>query len=117
MPEHILVAIYGLLLAEIVLLFASNVAFLGLLRWRHANVWRSLGSPWFSLMHRFQRPGTREFTRYVRNRHYRKLPDPLTRYVGSLVQFQLRFGPWVIITLCVMALIVIWAVSRFRHVS
>jgi hypothetical protein len=50
---RILVEVYGLLLAEMALLITSSVAFLLLLRWRHADVWRSLGSPWFSYMQSF----------------------------------------------------------------
>ncbi len=116
MPVRILIAVYGLLLAEMALLITSSVAFLLLLRWRHADVWRSLGSPWFSYMQSFLKPSAKKYTRYIRNRHYRELSDPLSRHVGGLMQFQLRFGPWVIIALCVVAGIVMWA-SRFGHVS
>jgi hypothetical protein len=109
MPERILLAVYGLLLAEVVLLIASSVAFLVLLRWRHANIWRSLGSPWFSYMKSFLKPSAKQYTGYIRNRHYRQLPDPLSRHVGGLMLFQLRFGPRVIITLCVVGGVVLWA--------
>ena len=116
MAVRILVAVYALLLAEMALLLASSVAFLLLLRWRHADVWRSLGSPWFSYMRSSLKPSAKKYTRYIRNRHYRELPDPLSRSVGGLMQFQLRFGAWVIITLCIVSGIVMW-VSRFGHVS
>jgi hypothetical protein len=116
MPVRILLAIYGLVLTEFVLLIASSVAFLCLLRWRHTTIWRSLGSPWFSYMQSFLKPRTREFARYIRNGHYHKLPDSLTRHVGGLMQFQLRFGAWILITLGVVGMIVMWA-SRFADVS
>jgi hypothetical protein len=116
MPERVLFAFYGLLLTEVALLITSSVAFLALLRWRHANVWRSIGSPWFSFMQSFLKPSTKKYTQYVRNRHYRQLSDPLSRRLGGLVQFQLRFGPWVIITLSLLVGIVLWA-SRSSHVS
>jgi hypothetical protein len=114
--ERVLLVIYGLLLAEFVLLLVSSAAFLCLLRWRHANVWRSLGSPWFSYMQSFLKPATRKLTGYLRDRGYLELTDPLSRDIGGLMRLHMRLGPWVIITLSAAALIVMWT-SRFSQVS
>jgi hypothetical protein len=114
--EHVLLAIYGLLLAEVVFLLALSAAFLCLLRWRHPIVWRSIGSPWFSYMQTILKPATRKLMGYLCNRRYRELADPLSREIGRVMRFNMQFGPWVIIVLSAAALIVMWT-SRFSQVS
>jgi hypothetical protein len=107
---------YVIALAELILLMLSFAVFPCLLRWRHTNIWRSIGSPWFAYMQGFYNPRVKKFTNYVRHGHYRKLSDAPSRWFGRLTEWHMRFGLWILVALSVVVLLITWS-SRFDHVS
>jgi hypothetical protein len=102
-PERALLVIFAVVMAELVALMVSYGTLMVLLKKRHVDVWRSLGSPWFGYMQSAFLVRPVPFVLYIRTRRYLDLRDTLTRSVGALAHFQLRFGAWVILALCASA--------------